>query len=75
MNGAPNLRPRIRVKTPISPMAIAIVGHLEVVPRWSTREASAMVEAAVAILTTSGSNSSHCSAMSRKSTGVVLMLW
>ena len=64
MNGAPNLAPRIRVKTPISPIAIGIVGPLAVVPRCKTREASASVVAEVAILTTSGSNSAHLSAMS-----------
>ena len=63
------------MKTPISPMAIAIVGALAVAPRCKTRDASARVEAAVAILTTSGSNSSHFSAMSWRSTGVVFMLW
>ena len=63
------------MNTPISPMAIGIVGALAVVARCKTRDASASVVAEVAILTTSGSNSSHCSAMSSRSTGVVFMLW
>ena len=68
------LRPRIRVKMPISPMAMGIVGNFPVTPRWSTREASARVEAEVATLTMSGSSSSHFSATSATSTGVVLRL-
>ena len=65
----------MRVKAPISPMAMGIVGNLPVTPRCRMREASASVEAVVAIFTMSGSISSHFSAMSWTSTGVVFMLW
>ena len=63
------------MKTPISPMAIAIVGALETAARCSTRDASARVVAVVAIFTTSGSSASHCSATSLMPSGVSFMLW
>ncbi len=56
-------------------MAMGIVGAFDSAPRCRTREASASVSAEVATFTTSGSNSSIFSAMSRTSTGVFFRLW